>query len=129
MIPIHELNHVLLNVSDLVTSEHFYGTILELPRISRPDFRFPGAWFALGQQELHLAADPDLAPSGRRHHHFGLRVDDTFEIRARLEAKGVHGLLGPSPRPDGAMQLFLHDPDGYLIEFMSSPPKGRLTGA
>jgi len=119
-----ELNHVLLNVSDLAASEHFYGTILELPRIARPAFPFPGAWFSLGQQELHLAEDPDLVPSGRRHHHFGLRVDDTFKVRAMLEAKGVRDLFGPSPRPDGALQLFLHDLDGYLVEIMSSPPKG-----
>src|SRR5436305_650336 len=113
---VQELNHVALHVRDLEASIHFYGTTLELPRLPRPAFNFPGAWFALGNQELHLIADPDLSPASRRHHHFALRVEDAFAARAALAAKGVTGLEGPSPRPDGPMQLFFHDPDGYRIE-------------
>jgi catechol 2,3-dioxygenase-like lactoylglutathione lyase family enzyme len=123
MIHVHELNHVLLHARDLEASVLFYGTILELPRLPRPAFDFPGAWFALGKQELHLVGDPLLEPASRYHHHFALRVDDPFAVRARLEAKGLRGLREPSPRPDGAMQLFLADPDGYIIEFFSSPPR------
>jgi catechol 2,3-dioxygenase-like lactoylglutathione lyase family enzyme len=123
MIHVHELNHVLLHVGDLDASVLFYGTVLELPRLPRPAFGFPGAWFALGQQELHLIGDPELARASRYNCHFALRVDDPFAVRATLESKGLRGLQGPSPRPDGAMQLFLPDPDGYIIEFFSSPPR------
>ena len=63
MIHIHELNHVLLNVRDLDASVHFYGTILELPRLPRPAFNFPGAWFAAGKQDIHLIGDPNLVPT------------------------------------------------------------------
>jgi catechol 2,3-dioxygenase-like lactoylglutathione lyase family enzyme len=118
-IRIHELNHVALHVRDLDASIHFYGEILGLPQIPRPAFGFPGAWFALGNQELHLIADPDLDPARRRHHHFALLVDDSFAAREELAAKGVTGLEGPAPRPDGPMQLFFHDPDGYRIEMYS----------
>ena len=123
MIKIHELNHALLHVRDLDRSSHFYGSIIGLPRLPRPAFDFPGAWFSVGRQELHLIGDPQLKAASREHHHFAMRVDDTSATRAELEAKGITNLRGPSPRPDGAMQLFLTDPDGYVVEFFSAPPE------
>ena len=81
-IKIHELNHVALHVRDLDTSIHFYGEVIGLPRLPRPDFNFPGAWFAFGNQELHLIEDKDLVPNRRRHHHFALLVEDAFAAKA-----------------------------------------------
>ena len=68
---------------------HCTCEILGLPQLPRPAFSFPGAWFALGKQELHLIADPDLDPAKRRHHHFALLVDDSYAAKAELAAKGV----------------------------------------
>lgn len=116
---IRELNHVALHVRDLAASEHFYETILELPRLPRPNFDFPGAWFAFGNQELHLIGDDTLVEGARRHHHFALVVDDTYAAREFLEAKGFTNFRSHGLRPDGAVQLFLYDPDGYLIELTS----------
>jgi catechol 2,3-dioxygenase-like lactoylglutathione lyase family enzyme len=120
-IKIHELNHVALHVRDLKESIRFYGEVLGLRQIPRPAFDFPGAWFAFGNQELHLIADPDLDPARRRHHHFALLVDNAYAARTELAAMGVIGLEGPSPRPDGPLQLFFHDPDGYRIELFHRP--------
>jgi catechol 2,3-dioxygenase-like lactoylglutathione lyase family enzyme len=115
-IHIQELNHVALHVRDLEASIRFYGEVLELPRLPRPAFDFPGAWFAFGNQELHLIYDETLLPAARRHHHFALKVEDVFAAKAELERKGITEFRGPAPRPDGPMQLFFTDPDGYLIE-------------
>ena len=120
-IKIHELNHVAIHVRDLERSEKFYGEVLGLPRIPRPAFDFPGAWFALGNQELHLILDETLSEASRRHHHFALRVDDPYAAKSYLESKGLREFKGPAPRPDGAIQLFFTDPDGYMIELFSSP--------
>ena len=123
-IRIHELNHVALHVRDLDASVHFYGEVLGLPQLPRPAFDFPGAWFAFGKQELHLISDTALTPAVRRHHHFALLVDDTFAAKAELTAKGISEFRGPSPRPDGPMQLFFNDPDGYVIEmYTTSKPE------
>jgi catechol 2,3-dioxygenase-like lactoylglutathione lyase family enzyme len=119
---IRELNHVLIRVRDLDAAIHFYGEILGLRRLPRPDFDFPGAWFALGQQELHLAAHAQVPPPPRTHHHFALWVEDPTAARAELEKKGWKDLRGPQRRPDGVMQLFVTDPEGYVIELMSAPP-------
>ncbi|CCW36285.1 lactoylglutathione lyase-like lyase [Chthonomonas calidirosea] len=119
---VRELNHVAIHVKDLDTSVDFYERVMGLPRIPRPNFNFPGAWFALGNQELHLIEDKNLTPCTRRHHHFALQVEDTYAVREELEAKGWNHFVSHGPRPDGAIQLFILDPDGYVIELVS-PPK------
>ena len=122
-VPIHELNHVMIRVADLEASIRFYRDVLGLRSIPRPAFDFPGAWFALGNQELHLIGDPGRpAPPNGNAHHFALRIDDTHAARAELERRGWSKFRGPAPRPDGALQLFITDPDGYLIELMSPFP-------
>jgi lactoylglutathione lyase len=123
-LPIHELNHVTITVRDLDASIRFYGEVLGLRALPRPAFSFPGAWFALGRQELHLIGDPGVDAARRKHHHFALRVDDPAAVRTELEKRGWTALRGPAPRPDGVLQLFVSDPDGYLIEFMSDPLPG-----
>lgn len=110
------IDHVALAVSDLAASEHFYGTVLALPVLERPAFSFPGAWYALGNRELHLIGKPNHRAEGSsRGNHFALAVDNVDEWLARITEFDVpHKPIGT--RPDGARQLFIEDPDGHLIE-------------
>jgi catechol 2,3-dioxygenase-like lactoylglutathione lyase family enzyme len=122
---ITELNHVALFVSSVEASARFYGESLGLPVIPRPAFSFPGAWFRLGaQQELHLIGGRLNAPvnEGSRAGHFAMQVRDIEATAKYLRGKGV-GFRGPAPRPDGALQIFLEDPDGHLVEFCSAVPR------
>ena len=116
---VRELNHVALHVRDLATSVHFYGQVLGLPPIPRPSFDFPGAWFALGTQELHLIVDDHVRDGEHSVFHFALRVDDAHAARRALERQGLTEFQGPAPRPDGVLQLFFRDPDGHVIEMLS----------
>ena len=118
MIEIHELNHVALHVADVVRSVAFYRDSLGLKQIPRPDFDFPGAWFALGpSQELHLIGDrQERVPSGHRAGHFALRVRSIKEVESYLHAQGIP-MHGPKQRPDGVWQIFIKDPDGHAVEF------------
>lgn len=121
-----QLNHVALHVADLARSDGFYVDVLGLEKIARPAFGFPGSWFRLGvDQELHLiarAVEGELQP---RERHWALMVDDMDGFVAHLEAKGIE-FTGPKARPDGAMQVFLRDPDGHVIE-LCTPPGGDAT--
>lgn len=114
------LNHISLLVCDLDASVRFYGDVLGLPSLPRPDFDFPGAWFALGSQELHLIADPSRW-NGLPSFHFALQVEDANAAGGALTACGITDFQGPAPRPDGAVQVFFKDPDGNVIELVSFP--------
>lgn len=119
---IRELNHVMIRVADLERSVQFYRDVLGLRPLPRPAFDFPGAWFALGHQELHLVGDPAPPAGARGHHHFAIWVENHEAACRELQEKGWPHLRGPKPRPDGVMQLFVTDPDGYVLELMSAPP-------
>jgi catechol 2,3-dioxygenase-like lactoylglutathione lyase family enzyme len=122
------LQHCGLIVADLERSRRFYGGALGLEEVPRPhNFRFEGAWFQVGDDQLHLlvesettgsAGAPDPGPSGAMGlaTHIALEVDDLEGSRARLDEHGVVLIGGPMPRGDGYDQVFVRDPDGYVIE-------------
>lgn len=116
------LEHAALNVSDLEASKKFYGVGLGLKEVPRPDFDFAGAWYALGEsQQLHLIEEKSLVPtSNRRNHHFALRVRDIEAVEAQLKANGIKIAMGPHVRPDLVAQIFVSDPDGYIIELSNT---------
>ncbi len=122
------LQHCGLLVSDVERSRSFYGQALGLEELSRPsNFAFAGAWFALGDTEIHLLAEADTTGRAGMHPpgpglaaglatHLALEVDDLPAWQERLGAHGVGAAAGPMPRGDGVDQLFVLDPDGYVVE-------------
>jgi catechol 2,3-dioxygenase-like lactoylglutathione lyase family enzyme len=122
------LQHCGLIVADLDRSRRFYGGALGLDEVPRPDnFVFAGAWFQVGEDQLHLLVETDTTgsagaadpgPSARMGlaTHIALEVDDLDAARARLDEHGVALIGGPMPRGDGYDQIFMRDPDGYVIE-------------
>ena len=119
---IRQLNHVALHVVDVARSVSFYRDVLQLEPIPRPAFSFPGAWFRLGaDQELHLIGERTQAVvSHNRGNHFALLVDD-FDAWERRLAELKVSFVPRRTRPDGALQLFLIDPDGHYIELCTPP--------
>lgn len=121
MIGLLKLHHVSFAIQNLERSKDFFGGVLGLEEIERPAFRFPGAWYALGDRQLHLiqSPDPESDPAGRmnRADHMALEVRDVDAVRQRLDAAGIAFREGGN-RDLGMEQLFCQDPDGHLIEFV-----------
>ena len=118
---ITQLNHVALHVADLEKSVRFYSEVLRLAPMPRPAFTFPGAWFRLGaDQELHLIGErTQEVVSHNRGNHFALLVDDMDDWEKYLQAQGVE-FLPRRTRPDGALQIYLIDPDGHYVELCTA---------
>lgn len=127
------LNHVALHVADTARSAAFYEQVLRLERLPRPGFSFPGAWFSLGPgQELHLIEDSNYPlQAWHRRNHFALLIDDAGAWLEHLHGLGLNDAKAKT-RPDGAVQIFLADPDGHFVELctepLGSPPHGTGAG-
>ena len=118
-------HHVSLIVSDVERSRAFYGQLLGLGEIERPDFGIPGAWYDAGPIQLHLIVppqgmkrvEPSLNPIAP---HTAFEIEDYAEVCEALRKNGLDLL------ETGAAvgQIFVNDPDGNLIELIA--PGGRL---
>ncbi|WP_394994293.1 VOC family protein [Emticicia sp.] len=114
---IKAFNHVALQISDLKISRLFYSQVLDLHELSPPAFDYPVLWFDLGEgRELHLIGrEPESNWTPIRSNHFALEVDNMTIAEKYLQEKNIK-YLPIKLRPDGAIQLFLNDPDGHFIE-------------
>jgi lactoylglutathione lyase len=115
---IQSIDHVGIHVDHVPTSEAFYRDVLGLAPIERPDLGFPGAWLRIGTaQELHLIGKNSQPDNPPRERHFAMLIDDAAIWATHLTDHDV-AIDGPRPRPDGALQIFLRDPDGHVIELL-----------
>lgn len=117
-----ELNHVAIHVKDVEKSCEFYRTVLQLEPMARPAFTFPGAWFRLGaSQELHIIGNrTEPVVSHNRSNHFAMRADSLEEWERHFANLGVP-VVARRTRPDGALQIYVHDPDGHCVELFVGP--------
>ena len=129
MIEIDTLHHVALPVSDLNRAREFYTGLLGLKEIERPNFPFGGAWYQVGDRQLHLivASDPTFR-SGKgvnaQDGHWAVRVKSFRRALDYLRSKGYRegteaGMqsMRVSPAgPTGFPQIHLMDPDRNMIE-------------
>lgn len=106
------IHHVSINVADAVAAVEFYTSVLGLKqRHDRPAFPFDGAWLELGDQQVHLL---EIDMPEDRGQHFAIAVADIDSAVAEIRRNGV---TVSDPKPVGsALQSFLHDPSGNLVE-------------
>ena len=121
MINLVKLHHVSFAIRDLEVSKHFFGGVLGLPEIERPGFGFSGAWYAIGDRQLHLIAETSNAEKGARQlgqsDHVALEVRGVEAVKKLLDDNGIeYGEGGNSSL--GMDQIFCRDPDGHVIEFV-----------
>ena len=111
------INHVTLVVDNLEAASRFYCQEFGLEPLPAFDLDFPAQFLKINDtQQLHLTEWEDT-PSFRGH--VCMQVDDFNQIFHRMKELGA---IDTSPwglvrrLPDGAMQMFVRDPAGNLVE-------------
>jgi len=107
------LTHVNLRVDRLDLAVAFYRDLLGLEPIERRDAQGKGAWFRLGETEVHLAEDS--APQPRSKRHFAVQVADLEEALQEVRASGAE-----IDRQE-AGRFWVRDPAGNRIEVVTAP--------
>lgn len=115
MIAVRRYLHATILVRDLERTRKFYKTVVGLKEIDRPRLNFPGTWFAIGDQELHIVVKDNLQgdPAFSDDRHIALGVANFDEVPKNLQSLGIPYRIGINPT---LKQIFFRDPDGNLIE-------------
>ena len=108
------IHHVTTMVTDLEKADDFYGALLGLPRIHRPDLASKGLWYEVDGTQFHvIRGDTIDAESGR---HTAFEVDDLQATVEKVEALGLPAWGGT--QVDGWVRKHCRDPFGNLVELM-----------
>ncbi len=117
-----KINHVTLIVDNLEKAGAFYENELGLEPLPAFNFDYPVMFFKFNdQQQLHISEWED-ANSFRGH--ICVQIDDFNSLFKRVKELGIID-INPWGKvrklPDGAMQMFIRDPSGNLVEISSQP--------
>jgi catechol 2,3-dioxygenase-like lactoylglutathione lyase family enzyme len=117
-----KINHVTLIVDNLEKAGEFYQNELGLEPLAAFRFDYPVMFFKFNdEQQLHLSEWEDTTSF---RGHICVQVDDFNSIFFRMKELNV---IDVKPwgkvrqLPDGAMQMFVRDPAGNLVEISSTP--------
>lgn len=120
--PARKLEHYTIRCRDLERTRDFYSGLLGLTVGPRPNFPFAGYWLYAGDTPVvHLVANEgavgtrDDSETTGRLDHIAFRSEDFNAMAETLDARNI--TFRQNEVPDfGLRQIFLHDPDGILVE-------------
>jgi catechol 2,3-dioxygenase-like lactoylglutathione lyase family enzyme len=131
--PVIDIHHVAVKTADVERTVRFYNKVLGTRTVPRPDFPFPGAWLSLGSTMFHLyggnaamSRDGTVPTGGAAVDHIALTAKDFDAMRRVLQDRALDWRENDIPSA-GLWQLFVHDPNGVLIELnfpVAAEPKG-----
>ena len=126
-ISVISLQHVNIRVQPAVeaAAKAFYGTLLGLPEIPKPeDARARGgAWYQLGEVQLHLSRDGNVTNADSKR-HICFHVADLEQAKDHLAKAGVEILPDDEPMA-GMPRFYIRDPGGNLIEVGEAHGEGE----
>ena len=133
---LENLNHFLVVADDLEATRDFYVDVLGLADGHRPPFDFAGYWIYLGDRAVvHLAEHRDYLDKVDHVRdgsadtatgsidHIAFEATGLQDMMVTLEKHGVPARHRKVPDVN-LHQVFVHDPNGVLIELNYSADEG-----
>lgn len=119
-----KISHVGMIITDIDKSRDFYGRILGLKELPRPEFPMKGIWYQLNGLQLHLMVSesfsgPHVHPdykSVQAHLALTMTASDFSNTITELTRQGVKFLDNPLLASQKVRQAFIYDHDNNLIE-------------
>jgi catechol 2,3-dioxygenase-like lactoylglutathione lyase family enzyme len=95
---------------------HFYGEVLGLQRVPKPDELSPrgGVWFRSGTLEVHLGVEEGFQPAVKAHPAF--LVAGLAALRERIESNGYK--VSDTVPISGFERIYVRDPFGNRLELI-----------
>ena len=119
MVSLQQLHHVQITVPPEAeaAAREFYGAVLRLEEIEKPELlrRNGGAWFRLGDAELHVSLEATATTNDASRRHVCFLVADLDATRRGLEAAGIEIIPDRQPIAEW-VRFYLRDPGGNRVE-------------
>ena len=112
------LHHVNVTVPPELeqATKEFYGSVLGLKQVPKPAAsRQSGAWYQIGENQLHLSVDDEPRSMSSRHVCFA--VDDLAAAEKKFRDAGVEIIPDPRTIP-GTRRFYVRDPGGNQLEIV-----------
>ncbi len=105
-------------------ARRFYGDLLGLPEIPKPDGvrASGGAWFACGAQQLHIGIEESFSPARKAHPALLVAPESLDALAGRLLTAGVE--LHWDSRIPERRRFYAFDPWGNRLEITAPPVAG-----
>jgi catechol 2,3-dioxygenase-like lactoylglutathione lyase family enzyme len=101
-------------------ARHFFTDLLGFEELEKPKplRARGGAWFALGDRQLHVGVDPDFRPARKAHAALRLPASELDALAARLAASDFP-VTWDDTLP-GERRFYSEDPWGNRVEFLTA---------
>jgi catechol 2,3-dioxygenase-like lactoylglutathione lyase family enzyme len=103
-------------------ARRFFCELLGLTELEKPEALHGrgGAWFGLGEQQLHVGVDENFTPAVKAHPALRVDSNDLRALAVRLEDAGVEVLW--DDKLAGVPRFYCSDPWGNRLELIATAP-------
>src|ERR1700722_20666040 len=89
MIKLKAIRHTGIRIGDVAKSKEFYGNLLGMTELPRPELPIPGAWYECNGVQVHLIGESAAMRGAGIGPHLAVQVENLEEAKQELKAGGT----------------------------------------